>query len=351
VTELTSLERRVPDLRGARRPLGRWPTPVRSLDVGGPAPLWVKDEGSSADAYGGNKIRKLEWLLPTVPAGAALITAGAVGSNHVVATSVHAGRAGIPVHAILVPQPDTPTARRNAAVTGRLAHRVWPAANEAAAVVSLGRAIAAATQEQGRRPRVVWIGGSTPRGILGWVDGALELAAQVARGELPEPTRIYVPAGSGGIAAGLLVGLRWAGLASTVHAVQVADPIWSNRRAVLGFARATVRELRRHGAPVPAVDPHRLRFDRRWFGDGYGAPSPAGDAAASLARDAGLSIEPTYSSKALAAAIEAARSGRTGGPVLWIDTANARPLEPLVGGELPPPPPELAALLEPLRHR
>jgi D-cysteine desulfhydrase len=341
------VEQLAPGLRGERLALGCWPTPVRELDVGADRPLWCKDEGRSAPRYGGNKIRKLEWVLPRVPTGGSLITAGAVGSNHVLAAALHGGRRRLKVDAVLVGQPDTPAARRNAGVSGALLHRVWPARSDAAAVLALGRAVRAAWREDGRRPAVVWIGGSTPHGVLGWVEGGLELATQVAAGELPAPRRIYVPAGSGGIAAGLLVGLRAAGLDAEVHAVRVADRTWANRRAVLTLARLVTRRLRRAGARIPDVEPRMLVLDQGWFGARYGQPTRAGERASELARAAGVPIDPTYSAKTLAAALAAVHDQEVGGPVLWIDTANAQPLEAILPGGtgVPDPSPTLEALL------
>jgi D-cysteine desulfhydrase len=341
------LEERVAGLRHQRVAIGAWPTPVRALDVGAAAPLWCKDEGRAGPVYGGNKIRKLEWVLPRVGRDRALVTVGAAGSNHVLATAVYGRALGIKVHAVLVPQPGTTAARRNAGVTGALAHRLWPATGEAGAVVALGRAMAAATREDGRRPALVWIGGSTPHGLLGWVEGGLEIAAQVDDGALPAPAEVFVPAGSGGIAAGLLVGFALAGLDAAVHAVQVADPLWSNRPAVLGLARLTARVIRGAGGPRLRVDPTRLVFDDRWFGGTYGGPTGPGRTAAALATDLGVGIEPTYSAKTLAAAVHALRAGEARGPVLWLDTANARPLEPLAGGTVPEPPAALEPLLTP----
>jgi D-cysteine desulfhydrase len=337
------LEQRVPGLRGQRLPLGDWPTPVRRMVLPNGGGLWVKDEGASAHPYGGNKVRKLEWVLPRVADRPALVTVGAVGSNHVLATAWYARELGVRTHAVLVPQPDLPGVRRNAAVTATLAHRLWPATSEAGAVVALGRAVTASRAEEGRRPAVVWIGGSTASGLLGWVDAALELADQVAAGELPVPSRIVVPAGSGGVAAGLLVGLAMAGLEARVHAVRVADPIWANRRSIGAMAAMVRRTLRRAGADVPRPDLGRLVLDTRYLGAGYGSPTPAGTAAADRAAVDGLTTEPTYSAKALAAALDLAE--RTPEPVLWIDTANAMPLEPLVDGVVPPLPDALLPLL------
>jgi D-cysteine desulfhydrase len=334
VTAASPLERLVPGLRGQRLALGSWPTPVRAIDVGG-RELWVKDEGAAGPLYGGNKIRKLEWLLPCVRERDALVSIGAVGSNYVHATAVYGAELGLKVHAVLVPQPDTPTARRGAAVNAALVHRVWPATSEVRAVGQLAAAVRAAWREDGRRPAVAWIGGTTPRGVLGWVDGALEIAAQVRAGALPEPQRVVVPAGSGGIAAGLLVGLHLAGLHSVVHAVRVAAPFVANRRLTLLYARAAARLVRRAGGPRVRVDPGRLVLDTRWLGSGYGFPTGVADEAAEMAEGADLPVDATYSAKALAAAVAAIREQRADS-VLWIATANRRPVPAeLTGAPLP----------------
>jgi D-cysteine desulfhydrase len=337
------LEALAPGLAGQRVPLGRWPTPVHPIDVDGGV-LWVKDEGAAADAYGGNKVRKLEWLLGAMRERSTVVAVGAVGSNHVHATAVHGAGLGLKVSAVLVPQPDLPSVRRAAAANAALLHRVWPARNEAAAAGRLAAAVIAAWREDGRRPGVMWIGGSTPRGVLGWVDGALELAAQVREGALPEPARIVVPAGSGGIAAGLLVGLDLAGLRSVVQAVRVADPLIVSRRVVLAYARAAARLLRRAGGPRVELDERRLVLDPRWLGAGYGEPTVAAAQVTPLAAAAGLAVEPTYSAKALAAAVAALREGRPG-PVLWIATANRQPVPAALAAA--PLPEAMARLLRP----
>ena len=158
------------------------------------------------------------------------------------------------------------------------------------------------------------------------VGGGLEIAAQVRDGELPAPRHVFVPAGTGGIAAGLLVGLGMAGIDATIHAVRVADRLWANRPLTLLHARRTVGLLRRHGADVDLPRPDRLVFDHGWIGADYGVPTIAGERAARLAAAHGLTVEPTYTAKALAAALAALRSADVSGPVLWVNTVNSRPL-------------------------
>jgi D-cysteine desulfhydrase len=244
---VSPLERRVPGLRGRRLALGDWPTPIRHLDVPG-GRLWVKDEGAAASPYGGNKVRKLEWVLPRVAGRSALVTFGAVGSNHVLATAWYARRVGS--------APTRPGAPAR--------HPRGPPERGGDGRAGSPRVAGDQRGRRGRRPRtgdhrraargrprpaVVWVGGSTPAGLLGWVDAALELADQVAAGELPAPGRIVVPAGSGGVAAGLLVGLGMTPLRARIHAVRVADPIWANRRSI-GAMATMVRRTLRGRAPV-----------------------------------------------------------------------------------------------------
>jgi 1-aminocyclopropane-1-carboxylate deaminase/D-cysteine desulfhydrase-like pyridoxal-dependent ACC family enzyme len=96
------VERLAPGLAGQRAAIGSWPTPLRSLEVGSGLPLLVEDEGEAARAYGGNEVRKLEWLLPRVRPGAHVVTVGAVGSNFVLATAWYGRERGLPVHAVLL---------------------------------------------------------------------------------------------------------------------------------------------------------------------------------------------------------------------------------------------------------
>src|SRR5579871_3822097 len=114
---MTPLERHLPRV-AARVPwveLGDYPTPVAAIDVFGRT-LWVKREGAAHPSYGGNKLRTLEaWLGHARAAGAKRIWAiGAYGSNHAVATVVHAHRAGLAAGVVVFPQPDSAWAAENA---------------------------------------------------------------------------------------------------------------------------------------------------------------------------------------------------------------------------------------------
>jgi D-cysteine desulfhydrase len=342
------LEALAPGLLGRRLTIGDWPTPLTPVDIGARQQLWVKDEGEAAERYGGNKVRKLEWLLPTVRDDVAVVTAGAVGSNHVIATATHAAPLGIGVHAVLTPQPDTTHARRNAAAIAHLTRSTWPAGGEVSAVAASARALAHAWREGGARPSVIWVGGSSPHGTLGWADGALEILDQCDEAGIGPPRRVYVPAGSGGIAAGLLLGFALADVATRVHAVRVADRMWANPTTTLILAKRAARLARRAGAPQRAIAGAHLVYEHGWIGSGYGTPTAAGEAATSIAARHEITVDPTYSAKALAAALAAVRDPDVTGPVVWVNTVNRRPLEGLLDGSVPDPPRRLAGLLEPV---
>jgi D-cysteine desulfhydrase len=134
------------------------------------------------------------------------------------------------------------------------------------------------------------------------VNAALELAGQIARDECPCPRAIWVSLGSGGTAAGLIVGLRLAGLAERVrvHAVRVVPAPWTSARQLADLATRTARIL--GGPPVRASD---FVFVADQVGPGYGATTPAADAAVARAAASGLTLETTYTGKTLAALLAA----------------------------------------------
>ncbi len=334
---------------GARVSLGAFPTAIEPLDALSPRQrvrLFCKREDAAAAPYGGNKVRKLERILGALPADAPLLTVGAVGSHHVVATALYAGRRGHPVWAVLGPQPATDHARDHARLAAGLLAGFDAIPAWSHLPVALARSSAEVLRVHGRLPVVLPPGGSSPEGVLGSVELGLELAADVAAGRLPRPDHVYVPVGTGGTAAGLWVGLRAAGLPTEVVGVRVTDRTLANIPRLRSLARQAVGRLGRRLALPLSVNPLRLVHD--WFGAGYGHAVPAGVEAARLARDrAGLQLEPTYTAKALAACLDEIRREVVGGVVVFVDTVNSRPLQPLLHDAPAALPPAIDALLQP----
>ncbi|MGF6885226.1 1-aminocyclopropane-1-carboxylate deaminase/D-cysteine desulfhydrase-like pyridoxal-dependent ACC family enzyme [Nocardia sp. GAS34] len=175
-------------------------------------------------------------------------------------------------------------------------------------------------------PYLLPAGGSSPLGLLGYVEVGLELAAQVAAGVMPEPTHVVTAVGSGGTAAGLALGLTLAGLRTRVVGVVVNDKLRLNLHGLLRTAGRTERLLRARGAHLPNVTltADRLLLVRDQLGPGYGHATDSGRAAQISAREnAGLHLEPVYTAKAMAAILDP-RRGFDAGPIVYLHTDGTR---------------------------
>jgi D-cysteine desulfhydrase len=298
------------------------PTPVEHVAGLG---AWVKRDDLTAAPYGGNKVRKLELLLAEARRRGhrSVLTLGGTGSNHVLATAVYARALGFQAtHAVLFPQPESEEVTRRLGVLGELGVAVSRVPGKALVPAGfVGRAFASLLRGQGA-PFVIGPGGSSPLGALGYAGAALELAAQVEAGECPEPASVYVPLGSGGTAAGLLLGLRLAGLRSRLVAVQVVERPWASGAQAARLATRAARLLVSLGVPEAHLrfGPGDLVVVTDQLGPGYGASTPAAtDAAARAAAEGGLVLDTTYAGKTLAALL--ARGGAGGPSLFWLTYA------------------------------
>jgi D-cysteine desulfhydrase len=200
-------------LRCPRRPFTTLPTPVQPFPLDG-APegrLYVKRDDRSCPLYGGNKPRKLEFVIGrALDRGARrLVTSGALGTNHGLATTILGREAGLATTLVLVPQPVTDLVRRALLLHAAYGADLLYGANVPAAALRGAAALATAAL-RGERPFLVPTGGSSTTGNLGFISAGLELAQQVRDGALAEPAEVWVPVGSGGTLAGLAAG-RWRG--------------------------------------------------------------------------------------------------------------------------------------------
>ena len=308
----SALVRRFPALsRLPRLPLGTYPTPVReAVDPRTGRRIWIKREDLSGNPYGGNKVRPLEFLLAGVRPGDEVLTVGGLGSTHALATAIHAAGLGARTTVVRWAQhmnPDAESSGRRCAAAARC--------------IDVGSPIAAFAVTMGIRltRRVRWVpaGGTSALGVLGHVDAALEFAQQVRDGALPAPRRVVVPLGSGGTAAGLLLGFTIAGLDVVIDAVRVAPRVVANRRRVLRLAANCARLLERlAGERIPRPAPRALKVIGTEYGGAYGRPTAAAAVAARwILETGGPPVDATYSAKALAAALA---EGPAEGLVFWL---------------------------------
>ena len=279
------------------------PTPTEQVDDG----LWVKRDERTSSHYGGNKVRKFEFLLPVAQRrGGPVVTAGGVGSHHVLAAAVHAGRVGLELEALLYPQPPTADVERTQRELAALdAVRVTRIPSPYLMPVALAAHLARLAP---RRPYLLWPGASTPLGALGYVSAGVELVDSFREAGWPEPDVVVVPLGSGGTAVGMAVGLVLSGWRrARVLGVRAADAVVTNAAVLGGLETGTCTLLAMAGwRPRPA----RVGVARDWFGAGYGHPTDDGEAATERAAELGLELEPTYTAKAFAAALDQRRQGR-----------------------------------------
>jgi len=301
---------------------GTYPTPVECLEQlsTAKATLWVKRDDLSNPVYGGSKLRKLGPLLEDAKSRGAtkLVTVGAVGSHHVLATGVFGKRAGFQVQAVVLRQPQSPHVLETVRASTAQGVALLPAASYLDATRQVAVLVAAGAYS-------IPAGGSNLLGTLGLVAAATELAEQVRARVLPEPDLIVLPLGSGGSAAGLAAGVIRAGLRTRVLAVAVAEPVKVFQRKAYALARELVEDSSRLAVM------QRLEIDRRYLGEGYGRATCASQHATREAGRVGLTLDDTYTAKAFAAALARIALGAEPHILFW-HTLSSAPLAPLLIG-------------------
>lgn len=304
------------------------PTPVntrrlslgrRSFDVA------IKHDESTSALYGGNKIRKLEYLLRRAMDRNArrVATFGAVGSNHALATAIHAHELGLECTCFLSHQKATPRVAATLNMHRRLGTEIhrWGTGIDQVALFR--------KHLQGRHTWVIPLGGTCWLGAVGFVNAGLEFARQVADGAVELPDRVYIACGTTGSAAGLALGIAAAGLDTTVHAVQVVAEPFGGERKMRRLMEKTRLILNRVDSSFIADDcQDRVRWRSEFLAGGYAHVDGATRAAVEFAKgELGLALETTYTGKAMAAMLHDLRAReRTGARCLFWNTYNARPL-------------------------
>jgi len=297
-------------------PLATLPTPVERLPAAIAPDAWVKRDGLSHPCNGGSKIRALEFFLGEARAwGRPILAYGPEGSGWLLGLARFGPPAGLAVRMITFPQHPTPSTRHKSAMLRRAAGRRLEPARDY---------LLFALRALGHLPRVVggtWEaappGGSDPISTLGYVNAALELAAQVDRGECPRPDAIYLPVGSGGAAAGLALGMGLLGWDTEVVGISIAPRLIASRTAVIRLAVQASWALDLKDVPLG-----RLRVLHRYAGS-YAVPTPAGERALAHFGDHGILLDPVYTAKLGAAFLDLSKYRRA--PLFW--HTYAKPLD------------------------
>jgi L-cysteate sulfo-lyase len=295
--------------------LAHAPTPIEPLErmrkfLGGPR-LYIKRDDCTGLALGGNKTRKLEFLLgEALRLGAtAIISEGGLQSNHVRQTAAAAAKAGLPCHLVLDHAVPIDTAiyrtggnllldRLLGAVTHICAAGETRAAKSAAVVAEL--------QARGEVPYRIPTGGSNAVGALGYAALMLELLQQ-ARDLRLSFDKIVVASASGGTQAGLVVGRELAQADLSVMGIDVEgdpDDLQATVQSIAG--ECALKVGLRHG-----IRPAAFELVRGYAAPGYGLPNPGMiEAVKSMASLEGILLDPVYTGKAMAGLIDMVRTGR-----------------------------------------
>jgi L-cysteate sulfo-lyase len=306
------------------------PTPLEPMQnfsrlLGGPN-LWIKRDDCTGLATGGNKTRKLEYLIGDALARKAdiVITQGATQSNHARQTAAAAAKFGMACEIIL--EDRTGYTHEDYRKSGNVILDRLLGANlrHVPAGTDMDAAMAKLADElksQGRAPYVIPGGGSNPVGALGYVTCALELAEQANVLGLDIDLLVHAT-GSTGTQAGLLAGLEGSRAGIPVLGVGVRAPKAVQEEKVHALAARTAELL---GVPG-VVSRDRVVANCDYVGDGYGLPTPGMMEALELvARTEGILLDPVYSGKAMAGLIDLIRKGQftRGQNIVFLHTGGA----------------------------
>ncbi|MBN2702943.1 MAG: pyridoxal-phosphate dependent enzyme [Pontiellaceae bacterium] len=298
------------------------PTPITPLHHLAGAELCntlsMKRDDLSGAVYGGNKIRKLEFLLGEALAEGrkSVITYGAAGSNHALATAVCCREVGLHPISILAPQETSEHVRKNILMGCAVGAELHLCRSFTEFPEVTKQIVAECRDRDGVDPYIIPAGGSNAVGALGFVNAAFELAEQTL------PDIIYLPMGTGGTLAGLLVGLKLAGLKTHVEAVRVVNRDFRDKSHIQKLCSELCTKLN----AASQIDESDIHIRDEFLGSDYGIPTPEGKAAVELFRQCEhVELENTYTGKTAAALLHDLNSGTLEGKsVLYWNTLNSR---------------------------
>ena len=313
--------------------LGSFPTDIHELsnleNETGISGMFIKRDDRSGNDYGGNKVRKLEFLLARAKDMEAdrVLTIGFAGSNHALATAYYAQKTGLKSISLLLPQPNAGYVRKNLLLSHACGGELHHCKSMFHLALKLAMIVGNQWINKDEKTYVIPVGGSSITGVLGFVNAALELKEQVERGDMPEPDYIYVAMGTMGTAAGLITGLKYAELKTKVVAVRVVESMYADEQALLNLVKRTHSYLRSIENEIPDVQFTKDDFivNNTFFGDKYALFTKDGmDAVKLLKSTENIKLEGTYTGKTLAALIDDGKKGLLKDKtILFWDTYNS----------------------------
>ena len=310
--------------------LAHLPTPLERLDrlsneLGGPE-IWIKRDDCTGLSTGGNKTRKLEFLMAEALAQGAdtVITQGATQSNHARQTAAFSAKLGLACHILLEDRTGSNDANYNTNGNVLLDHLHGATTSRRAGGVDMAaemELLAGRLRDEGRKPYIIPGGGSNPTGALGYVNCAFELVSQANDRELVID-HIVTATGSAGTQAGLITGLKALNAGIPLLGIGVRAPKEKQEENVYALAQRTAEKL---GCPG-VVARGDVVADSSYVGAGYGIPrEDTLEAIRMFAQLEGILLDPVYSGKGAAGLIDHVRRGRftKGQKVVFLHTGGA----------------------------
>jgi L-cysteate sulfo-lyase len=301
---------RFPRLHLAHLPTPLEPMPRISEHLGGPN-LWIKRDDCTGLSSGGNKTRKLEFLMAdAVERGAdSIITQGATQSNHARQSCAAAARLGMESHILLEDRTgfhdDAYTLNGNVLLDQLHGATISlrPADSDMNAEMEL---LAQQLRDDGKKPYIIPGGGSNEIGALGYVNAAFEMTHQANERSLRIDHLVHAT-GSAGTQAGLVVGMQAMNSGIPVYGVSVRAPKAKQEENVFGLAQRTLDFM---GLAQSLVPRDSVVANSDYVGDGYGLPTDSMvEAVKMLAAYEGILLDPVYSGKGFAGLIDLIRKG------------------------------------------
>lgn len=334
MTEFALLNK-YPRLAGTihREQLGSWPTPLQPLEklsayLGGKKVL-IKRDDLSNPLYGGNKVRKLELILSAAKRRGCreIITAGGLGSHHVLVTAALGGRAGFHIVGLFFCQPVTERVKNNLLLEQAFGTEMHFVKDYYGLVRGYLR-FYLARKLSGRKPLLLMPGGSSSLTTIGYINCMMEIEEQIRDMEFPEPEAIFTAAGTGGTAAGLLAGMALNRSDTKLHAVRVVQPAILNSSRISGLAAGALARLAKQDAGVKMIPSRELEqnlcLEDEYLGEGYGFSSEKTREAVKIFRDLeGIELEECYTAKAAAALLDYCSRPGSDKPVVFVHTADS----------------------------
>ncbi len=329
-TQLADALARAPHFACAHLPTPLAPLKRLSAHLGG-ANLWIKRDDCTGLATGGNKARKLEYLIGAAIAGGAdtVLTHGALQSNHVRQTAAAAAKANLKCEILYEHRVANMDADADYAVSGNvlLTELFGVTRSDHPADTDMDAAMAqraAAVRARGGKPYLIAGGGSNAVGALGYAKCALELHQQAARADLVI-THVVHATGSTGTQAGLLAGGHGLHDPFPILGIGVRLPRAQQEQKVFELARATVEHL----GLKRELARERVHANCDYVGAGYGLPTDGmREAVLLLARLEGILLDPVYAGKGMAGLIDLTRNGffKRGENVVFVHTGGSAAL-------------------------